>query len=83
MDKYKKANLAILYGVDLVIELPEIYAISSASYFAYYAICILESLKIVDYVCFGSECGNIETLKNISNKILNYNLLFSLNQMNS
>lgn len=71
MDKYKKANLAILYGVDLVIELPEIYAISSASYFAYYAICILESLKIVDYVCFGSECGNIETLKNISNKILN------------
>ena len=54
MDKYKKANLAILYGVDLVIELPEIYVISSASYFAYYAICILESLKIVDYVCFGS-----------------------------
>ena len=69
IDKYEKAELAIKYGVDLVIELPVIYAISSAHYFASSAIKLLNKLNIIDYVCFGSECNNIDTLKNISKKI--------------
>lgn len=70
IDKYKKAELAIKYGANLVIELPEIYAISSAHYFSNAAIKLLDKLNIVDYVCFGSECDNVDMLKNISKKIL-------------
>ena len=69
IDKYEKSELSIKYGVDLAIELPVIYAISSAHYFASSAIKLLNKLNIVDYVCFGSECNNIDTLKNISKKI--------------
>lgn len=62
IDKWSKAEMALRNGVDLVIELPTIYAISSAENFAYGAIKILDSLNIIDYVSFGSELGDIHTL---------------------
>ena len=71
-DKFTRAKLATEYGVDLVIELPTIYANSSAESFAYGAVSILHNLGIVDYICFGSETDNIETLSKIS-KIINSN----------
>ena len=55
VDKWTKAKMAILNGIDLVIELPTIYSISSAENFAYGAIKILDSLKIIDTLSFGSE----------------------------
>jgi len=66
IDKWTKAEMALNNGVDLVIELPTIYNISSAENFADGAIKILDSLKIVDFVSFGSEAGNINTLDNIA-----------------
>jgi len=66
IDKWTKAEMALNNGVDLVIELPTIYNISSAENFADGAIKILDSLKIVDFVSFGSEVGNINTLDNIA-----------------
>ena len=55
VDKWTKAQMAILNGVDLVIELPTVYSISSAENFAYGAIKILDSLKVVNTISFGSE----------------------------
>ena len=52
IDKWTKAEMALNNGVDLVIELPTIYNISSAENFADGAIKILDSLKIVDFVSF-------------------------------
>lgn len=69
MDKYKKAETSIKYGADLVIELPQIYSISSANYFSYFAIKLLDSLNIVDFICFGSECNDIKLIKSVANKI--------------
>lgn len=66
IDKWTKAEMALNNGVDLVIELPTIYNISSAENFADGAIKILNSLKIVDFVSFGSEVGNINTLDTIA-----------------
>jgi predicted nucleotidyltransferase len=63
MDKYARTQMALLNGADLVLELPACYATGSAEYFARGAICLLDKLGIVDYVCFGSECGNIALLK--------------------
>ena len=62
IDKWSKAEAAIQCGVDLVIELPVLYAISSAENFAEGYIKILDSLKVVDYISFGAETANLEVL---------------------
>lgn len=67
VDKWEKAKMAITNGVDLVIELPTLYAISSAENFASGAIKILNSLGVVDYISFGSESNNISLLDEIAN----------------
>ena len=67
VDKWEKAKMAIANGVDLVIELPTLYAISSAENFASGAIKILNSLGIVDYISFGSESKDISVLDDIAN----------------
>lgn len=65
IDKWSKAEMAIKNGVDLVIELPTLYSISSAENFANGAVKILNSLKIVNTLSFGSECGDISILNDI------------------
>jgi len=70
VNKWARARMAICAGVDLVIELPVIYALSSAESFAFGAVKILDSLGIVDCICFGSENGSIEELKFIADIML-------------
>ena len=65
-DKYKRAEIAVLNGVDLVIELPTLYACQSAEIFTHGAITLLNSLNCIDSICFGSEEGCIDTLVEIS-----------------
>ncbi len=66
IDKWTKSKMAIECGIDLVIELPTIYSISSSENFATGAIKILNSLNIVDYLSFGSENCEIDVLNNIA-----------------
>ena len=66
VDKWTKAKMAIDNGVDLVIELPFIFASQSAELFAYGSLCLLDSLNIVDYLSFGSELGDLHYLKAIA-----------------
>ena len=66
LDKWTRAEIAIRNGFDLVIELPTIYAISSAENFAEGAIKILNTLGFVDYLAFGSEIGEIEPIENVA-----------------
>ena len=67
VDKWTKAEMALKAGFDIVIELPTIYAISSAENFAEGAIKILNTLGIVDYLSFGSELGEISPLNDLAN----------------
>lgn len=71
INKWAKAQIAIENGVDLVLELPTIYSISSAENFAEGAIKILDSLKIVDTLCFGTETSDFAALNNIANILYN------------
>lgn len=64
IDKFKKSRIALLAGIDLVVELPFPFATQSADYFSYGAITILEKLK-VEKVIFGSESDNIKDLETI------------------
>lgn len=65
IDKWKRTKIALLSGIDLVIELPFPFATQSADYFSYGAITLLEKLKVKKIV-FGSESDDIETLKLIA-----------------
>lgn len=71
VNKWTKAQMALENGVDIVLELPTIYSISSAENFAEGAIKILDSLKIVDTLCFGTETGDFAALNNIANILYN------------
>lgn len=71
VDKWSKAEMAIKNGVDLVIELPLIYSISSAENFAEGAIKILNSLNIVDYLSFGSELCDVRMLDDFAKVLYN------------
>lgn len=66
VDKWTRAEMALKAGVDLVIELPTVYATSSAENFAEGAIKILNSLGVVDYVSFGSEIGELAPLNEVA-----------------
>ena len=66
VDKWQKTKMALSSGVDLVIELPTLYAISSAENFADGAVKILDSLGIVDYISFGAETNDLNILNKIS-----------------
>ena len=68
-DKYTRARAAVENGVDLVIELPTLFACQSAEIFSNGAIATLNSLNCINSICFGSEIGNIDILYTIS-KIL-------------
>ena len=56
-DKWNRARLALMGGVDLVLELPTVWAVSSAESFAQGAVDLLEATGVVDVLSFGSEVG--------------------------
>lgn len=71
VNKWTKTQMALESGVDIVIELPTIYSTSSAENFAQGAIKILDSLKIVDTLCFGTETADEAAINNIANILYN------------
>lgn len=66
IDKFERAKIAVLNGVDLVLELPTFYSVASAEYFAKGSVQILNSLGVIDNLYFGSESGDIESLIEIT-----------------
>lgn len=65
LNKWEKAKIALHYGFDLVIELPTVYAISSAENFASGAVKIASQIGTT-HLSFGTEIGDIERLKEFS-----------------
>lgn len=61
-DKYLRTKTALLAGADLVLEIPTAFSTASAHEFAAYGVALLSAIG-VDAVVFGSECGQIEILK--------------------
>lgn len=63
LDKWTRARLAVSNGVDLVLELPFIYAVRSAQDFARGGVNLLANLGIIDTLAFGAEVFELEKLK--------------------
>ena len=62
MDKSKRALASVLCGVNLVLEIPFPYSMSSAEFFAKSGVRIANKIGVVDYLSFGSESGDIDAL---------------------
>lgn len=71
IDKYRRTKVALENGVDIVIELPSIYVLQSATQFAYGAVKLLNAAGI-DCLLFGSESNNLPYLKKLADH--NFNL---------
>lgn len=70
LDKWTRAKAAVEAGVDLVIELPTYFSTSSAEGFALGSVALLERLGATDLV-FGSESGEVDSLKKVARLIQN------------
>ena len=71
-DKYKRCKELLKNGVSLVIEIPVEYSLSSAKYFATYSIAVLNKLRFVDKLIFGSNINDIDKLSEFANTNLNF-----------
>ena len=80
LNKWDKTEIALKYGVDIVIELPFVFSSQSADIFARGAIEILKNMN-VDKLVFGSElndieklkkCASIQSTKEFDNKVKHY-----------
>lgn len=65
LNKWDKTKLSLEYGIDIVIELPFVFATQSSDIFAKGAIQTLENLNI-DTLVFGTETDNIDKIKEIA-----------------
>lgn len=74
--KNVRAASALACGADVVIELPFVYATSSAEFFASGAVTLLDSLTNVDYLVFGAENSDISLLEAAADVLLNEPPLF-------
>ena len=74
LNKFEKTDIALNYGVDLVVELPYIYTTQNARVFGEKSIEILKALNINNLV-FGSETCNIDELKKYAELSIDVNHL--------
>ena len=65
-DKWTRARAALEGGADLVLELPTVWAVSSAEGFARGAAAILDAAGVVTHLSFGSECGDVDQLRQVA-----------------
>ena len=68
--KYERAEKAVIGGVDLLLQMPLCFSVSSAEDFARSGISMLSDCGIVDELVFGSESGRRERLEEIASFLL-------------
>lgn len=70
INKWDKTKIALNYGVDIVVELPYVFASESADKFAYASVNMLNELG-VEAIIFGSESNNVDKLYELADIQLN------------
>ena len=71
--KHIRTLTALKNGVDLVIELHLPFAVSNAQQFAENGTSVADAMNCVDCIAFGSECGDITSLNELSSLIISEN----------
>lgn len=62
-DKLSRAEMAVSCGADLVLEVPTVWAMSTAERFARGGVELLTRTGVVTELVFGSECGDLAGLR--------------------
>ena len=70
LDKFSRSEMALACGVDLVLELPVVYATASAERFSQAAVSLLHKSGIVDILCFGSETPDLALMQELASLLL-------------
>lgn len=70
VDKFKRTQMALAGGVDLVLELPTPFATASAERFSEASISLFHKTGIINTLSFGSELGNTHLLSQIARLLL-------------
>jgi len=71
LDKWVRTEMALASGVDVVLELPVVWACNSAPHFAAGAIALLDACGGVESLCFGSERGELAPLQDCATLLSN------------
>lgn len=66
LPKHARAEMALRCGADLVLELPVSVSTASAEAFAMGAVSMLDGLRVIDHLCFGSEYGKVSALQELA-----------------
>lgn len=66
LSKFKRAEMALSCGADLVLELPLPWAMAPAENFAAGGVAVLNALGCVNMLSFGSECGDTTVLQQLA-----------------
>lgn len=82
-DKTVRAKAAVECGVNLVLELPFPFSMSSAEFFAKSGVKIAEKIGVVDYLVFGSESGDISELSDIASVLSSSEYQLTLDSLSS
>ena len=75
--KELRAKAALASGADLVIEIPAVFSIQSAEFFARHGVALAEATGIVDVLSFGTECDNIDEICKIAELLCDEPVEFS------
>lgn len=81
LDKFKRAEIAIKNGVDIVIELPTVYALANAETFAKAGVQLTKSLGCVENLCFSAEESDPDLLYNAANEFKNSEFNSCINEL--
>jgi len=68
-DKFTRTRMALENGADIVVELPVFYAVSSAEYFSWAAVKLMDAMGVVTHLSFGSESGDLEQIRFVASAI--------------
>ena len=76
LDKWTRARMALEGGLDLVLELPFYFGCNSAEFFARGAVDLAIGTGVITHLGFGSESGDLESIKNVAKFLADEPLLF-------
>ncbi|ODN30466.1 nucleotidyltransferase [Fervidobacterium thailandense] len=66
VNKFARTEIALRMGIDVVFELPTVYAVQDAGGFALGSVGVLHKTSVVTDIVFGSESGDLEFLQKVA-----------------
>lgn len=69
-NKYVRCECGLLSGVDIIFELPPLFATASAEHFAHAAVLALSATGVIDTLCFGAEDDKLSLFETAATVLL-------------